>query len=188
MSDYDDYEEDGYDYGDGSERDEEDYPDEPDDDYEYAEENPIVDFAYRDIGSEGRIGAPVDEDLGLPMGTTIAGGGMVRRHEMMYMDPMVQFSMDVARILNTEQSLNFTDSDKSTIKRAIKKVPLVRYKNPMMFVLGYYIQLDMREDNRASAYLSAKLKRIPRITGNDDRISLFEVLKYARYWKLVLLK
>ena len=188
-----DEEYDEYGYGDGTdgERDD-DYGDDDygEDDYKYYEQPEIVDFAYRDIGSEGRIGGPIDEDLGLPMGTIIQGGNLGKFQQQFAMQnitPEENFAMSLQKILR-EEDLQFTDDEQRILKQTMKKLPFIRYKNPLTYVLGYYIQLEMSPNMKVSRYLTTKIKKVEQYVKNEDSITMFEVMKYARYWQMILLK
>jgi hypothetical protein len=183
MSDYDDY---GYGYGDDYDRDGDDYGygDDYDrdgddygygDDYDYYDEKQMT-FSYRDIGEEGRIGGIVDEDLDLPM-----GGHYGDLRFKINLDPKIVFINEVQRILRNEVHLNLSDEDQSIIKKSISKIPLIEYKNPLMYVLGYYFQMDISDKK----YTDKKIKKIQKEYTNQY-ITMFEILKYAKFWTYYL--
>lgn len=171
MSDdeYDENQE--YDYGE----------DEDDEESErYGREDNIVDFSFRQLEQvQAR-----DEDLDMPLGSTIDRGPLadiMRRHEIMNLDPETKFKLDVNDILNKEV-FYFSETDKSVIKRTISKVPFIKYKNPLLYILGYYIYSDNLKKIPAS-----KLRKINTYI-NDNSFSIAEVIKYARYWNLIIFR
>jgi hypothetical protein len=171
MSDdeYDENQE--YDYGEDVEDDEEMFA--------HREDN-IVDFSFRQLEQvQAR-----DEDLDMPLGTTVDKGALadiMRRHELMNLDPETKFKLDVQDILNKEV-FYFTETDKSVIKRTISQLPFIKYKNPLLYILGYYIYSDNLKK------LPASKKRKIDTYINDNSFSIAEVVKYARYWNLILLR
>lgn len=201
MSDYDEYDygdddREGDDYGDdygdyGDEGEGDDYGDDDfGDDYEYREEKEM-DFSYRDIGAEGRVGGPIDEDLDLHIGTVIQGGALGKFQQQFaqqHLSPYEFFAISVQKFLR-EENLNFSDNDKSIIKRTISKLPFIKYKNPTTFILGYYIQSDISLGAmKTNKYLGMKFKRMNDYIQTDPSITMFEIMKYARYWKMILLR
>jgi hypothetical protein len=181
-----------YDYGDDGGYDDE-YGDDGDeyeekeddygDDYEYKEDEQEFGFSYRDIGAEGRVGGVIDEDDDLPIGTMTDD---IRFR--VQLDPDVLFKLELRKILQNERNLFLSSNDKKKIKKSVSKIPMIQYKNPLTYVLGYYIFADMRDDNKINVSLKTKFKNLDTYIKANESITLFEIMKYARYWKLILSK
>jgi hypothetical protein len=166
-----DYEEDDYYYDDES--------------VDYEEKDDIVDYAaYRDIGEFGRLGGQVDEDLDMALGSAIDGAQ--QRYDLIIMPPEEKFKIEIVSLLKNEIELKLSEMDKKVIKTTIKKLPFIEYKNPLLYILGYYIYLDMRLDSSISNVLKNKFKIVQRYIQENPNITMFEIIKYARYWKFVL--
>lgn len=146
------------------------------------EKDNIVDFSYRDIGPESRIGGYVDDDIEQSLGTGAVQIDIQYRTDI---DPQEQFTMDVQRILREETHLRLQRDEQSIIKRAIRKIPFIKYKNPLMYVLGYYVSIELQS---GGSMLKKKLKLVEPYIRTHNEITMFEILKYARYWNLVLNK
>ena len=182
---YDDY---GYGYGDEEEKEFDGYGDEEEDaygeDYEFFDPDTAFTVSYRDIGEEGRIGgtqSEMQEYLGLAMGTEIAGGAMAKLQQQLNRqnrDPDMDFRINISmlvkeygRILNIEEDV--------IIAKNISKLHLIKYKSPVAYILGYVLSLTLG----ASKISSTTKRQIDSVLKEHPKITMFEVLKYARWWK-----
>lgn len=188
YGEYGDYGED--DYGDDGDYGDEygDYGDEYGDYGDgYEQKEQIVDFSYKQLE---QIGLPVDEDLDLPMGTQIMEKGYLRdihqKMEIIHMDPRDRFKIEIQKILKDEH-WDLDPDDKKIIKKTISKLTFIQFKNPLTYVLGYILNQilpkQVPENKILSAGLESTIKYIKKYTDEESSVSMFEVLKYARYWQ-----
>jgi hypothetical protein len=170
MSDYEDYG-DGDDFGYGDEN-ENKYDDEyENDDFGYGRDEEEFKGSYRDSERAGQV---FDENDALR--TSIDKGNLgnqQRRYEMMHMEPIQDFRNKVRQILIEEEELFLNRDDKETIKKGIDKLPFIKYKNPLTYVLGYYMQQETS---------NIRLNKIKKYTSENENITMSEIIKYSRYW------
>ena len=173
MSDYEE-EEYGYDeYGSGDEYEDGGYRD-------YEEQ--MAEFTFKDTA---RVGAGRKASICDNLTTVTEGkfGQQQRRYEMMYASSESRFITEFCRFLNSNPQLYFEDDEyRQMLESTIKKLPLIKYKNPKTYVLGYYLQIQMNPHIPSRA-----LDTVSNFVG-EDNVTMLEILKYARYWNLILLK
>lgn len=162
----DDEDEKEYDY-----RDDEDRGDYNEDLYERVEQQ-IAENVFRDFE---RIGHIIDENLEIPVGT-----------ETTKLDPDLKFKLDIRRILG-EVDLGFSEQDKSIIKKKIRELPFIQYKNAWLYVLGYYYYMEISKEQR-ELVLKNKIKRVEEYIKREGYFTIYEVVKYGRYWENILIK
>lgn len=167
------YGEDDYglnDYGAGE--DEEKYEDEYQEDYKQDEQQ-IATFGFKDLL---RIGAQDDEFLELPLGTDI---------EQIKIDPDLKFKLEVRNLLQTNK-FQFSERDKGTIKKAVKLLPFIQYKNAFLFIIGYFcfIKVLNEIDHRIR---NQQIDLLKRVVESEKNYAFPDVIRYARYWKYVLM-
>jgi hypothetical protein len=179
MSDYEDYGEEGY----GEDDYDREYSGEDEDEKGYREydDDNIVEFSFKDIGADARVGGPMDEDLDLPMGTQDVFDIRTKAK----IEPDVLFKLEVANILKRDD-LGLTADNKSTIKKNIKKMNMIKYKNPLTYVFGFYIATDMRSNNYIDNRMKEKIKYVKQNIQTEEDISMQNVIKYARWWRNIL--
>lgn len=152
-----------YDYGDDkSEREEE----EEEEEYNFEDEKNIVNFAFKDIGDQGRAGGVVDEDLDIRILETTYRKAL---------DPKTKFSLGVLDAIKNVGSLLMGKPELKQLKLMIHKdeVPLIAWKNPTAYVYGYYVHSILNDR-------SAIQMRLKTIQQHDTNINAFDVVKYAK--------
>jgi hypothetical protein len=188
---YDDEEDDRKRYGDDedergggeeNESDIEDYREERDEDEEFKTDG----FRQREQANR-----PEDEDLELQYRGVIEGGGdlakIQQRHDMMYQDPLDKFKLEVQSLLRTN-TFDYDEKDESIIKRTINKIPFIQYKNPVAYVNSYYLYPVLSDPSSIkSKDLKERLKELEKHTSKNSNTTMFEIIKYAYYWKDVLI-
>ena len=169
---YDDEQE--IDYG------EDDYGEE--EQYGFREEDELVDFSFRQMDQVHVY----DSELNLPIGSVIESGALanvMRCHELINMDPLTRFKVDVQSLLSRKDLL-FGTADESIIKKTIPKMTFIEYKNPILYILGYYVRSFLTKNTDITQLPNTIMKKIQEYT--DNRLSLAQVVKYARYWNILL--
>lgn len=145
--------------------------------YESEHDNITDTVGFKDLV---RVGGMHDEDLNAAFGTSTTGlTNKQQKVQLMLVSTEEQFNNDVLSIIK-DSSFNFTSSDMSTIKKNISKLPFLKYKNPYLYVLGYFIYLD----NMSARTFNSKIKAVDRII--KDKYTIPAILKYARYWKMII--
>ena len=78
----------------------------------------------------------------------------------------------------------FSDSQLSFLIEKINSIKNVRFKNPLGYVLGYYVN-DI--SNIGSKYINkTKFKKIKKIVkAESEVISLPDIIRYARMWSKI---
>ena len=135
-----------------------------------------------------QAGRPEDEDLDLQYRGVIEGGGdlarIQQRHDMMFQDPLEKFKLDVQSILQTN-IFQYDNRDKTIIKKRINNLPFIRYKNPDAYVYSYHLYSVLPPEK--SKDLKERLKQLEKRTSKNSNMTMFEIIKYAYYWKDVLI-
>jgi len=142
--------------------------------------------AYKDVfGDDARGGGMVERE-GLFMGTEIVGGGALRdiqQHiDRIGKDPREQFRIEVEQELSKYDELGL---DAFVLRKYIDNLFLIEYKNPNAYILGYYLSLYIPDSpekvlRRVKSTIEKELHTL--------RITMFEVLKYAVWWKKMLIQ
>ncbi len=171
MSDYDDHDNDSNASNEGYGSDE--YED-GGREYKFEEKDNIVnDVAFKDFDRVGGF-----EDQNMPFGTQapydVRGA--------MKVPPDVAFKIEVDSLLK-HNDLHLSASNKSDILKNIKNLHLIKYKNPSAYVYGYYVSMDM--SGVVSRVLASKLEHLRKKMTQNSELSMFEVIKYARWWKSI---
>lgn len=164
------YDDEGYDM-DGEEEEEQYIEGE----YEHAEYN-IAEFVYRD---RERMGDVEDEFFELPIGTDT---------DKVNLDPDIRFKLDVKRYIQEDKiTLELSERDIGTLKLVSNKLPFIQYKNPLLFMLGYYF-LHRIYSEQNNSLKKKRLELIQQYIDREKYFTLFEVIKYSNYWRRILIK
>ena len=80
---------------------------------------------------------------------------------------------------NSNKCAFFTNKDSEEILSYIPSIENIKYKNPLGFVLGYYVL------NERQKILKNRLKNLKSLCSDED-ITPEDVIRYARYWQNLL--
>ncbi len=174
--DYKDDYDDGYDYDD-------DQRDDQRDDYgnyggfRDAHNDGEIVGSYRDIERMG----PLSERHSIcnTMSTDIEGkyGKDITKFKLMHMSDIDRFTINFCHFIKSRgEELNLSNQDKDIIESEIYRLPMIRYKNPVTFILGYYVRLRFNPIDKST------MKVISPYIDPQRNITLQEIVKYARYW------
>lgn len=141
--------------------------------YEQEEKDNIAEFgAYRDLGPEGRLGGAYDEDLNLHI--PLDKEGNVDRTRI---DDRTKFALDLLDVLKeyNETFLHLGGQQIKFLKQEVDSLHFIRLKNALPYVLGYFIFFHN--------FSKSKIRVISSLIKEDKNLTMFEILKYARYWQ-----
>ncbi len=156
-------EEDGWDYKD---EEEEEVP--AFDDFPFVSQEYDIQGVYRDLERAGMV---QDEDLEIPIGEDVK------------MDPDLKFKLDIQSILE-ENALGLSKADMSNIKKVVKHLPFIQYKNALLLVLGYYFFMNI--SGRSEDRKERELRIVDEYIRKERSFTRFEIIRYARYWQMQL--
>ena len=190
MSDYDDYDEEGYDYGgyDDEGEGEYDYGDEGDadfkqgedypEDYQFYEDEDRVVAGYRLLEQTGIGQESYQQESGL--GTAIDTGrlGNIQQYRAKIQAGETEvFTGEVERILRTAlPNVRLTPQNKMELFTQVRQMKQLRYRNPATVLLGYIHHLNVIPVEVLQGYL----KRL------SKGVTFDRVIAYERYWSNVL--
>jgi hypothetical protein len=162
--DDDNYGDEGYDYGDDEEENEQF-------EYDFEEEKQqYINFNYNDIGAEGRAGGVMDENLNIQI---------LQTNYRKKLEPTEKFSLELLDLINTMKTkLKLSEADINTLKLNVAILPLIRWKSPLYYIVGYSIANDVPNPTN----LSSKIKKI------QPNIDVFTAIKYGKLWNQLLNK
>lgn len=106
-------------------------------------------------------------------------------------DPEDRFKVDMRQYMNNlfddsnkirvefrEQNISLdghyfpTDEDKVVLVQSLKKISFLKFKNPLLYVLGY---IQAKQD-----------KPLSKLWFQEENISPINIYMYARYWRFIL--
>lgn len=131
----------------------------------------IADFVFKDLL---RLGAQ-DDDF-IPLGADL---------EQVGLDPDLKFKLEVRELLQKD-IFSFSEKDKSMIKKGVRFLPFIQYKNSFLYVIGYYcyrkvlLEQDKTFQIRNIEYIQTLLK-------NEKIYTYIDTIRYARYWQYILM-
>ena len=182
MSDDEEYEF----YGDDSDGEEKSFSEGEE---KYDDDDGDDDQVFKSDGFRQReqAGRPDDDDLELQYRGVIEGGGNLaqiqQRHDMLYQDPLDKFKLEVQSILRSN-IFEYDNADQGIIKKTINKLPFIQYKNPTAYVYSYHLYPALPPEK--SKGLKERLKQLEKHTAKNSNMTMFEIIKYAYYWRDVL--
>ncbi len=123
---------------------------------------------FRDIGFEGRY-VGWDPDLQINI--------VDIEHPERY-DAKTVFSLQLVSLLRTwKEVLQFGPMEEKQIKVGVHELPMLRFKDPLAFILGYYLFLHKLH--------KPQINVVQHIL-DGEHLSLFECIKYCRYWRTTM--
>lgn len=152
---------------------ENDYGDFQSDEYkvdEFVEQQNIADFVFKDLL---RVG--IQDDDFIPVGYDI---------DRIQLDPDLRFRIDVKQYLQSG-ILPLSESHKESIKRAVNILPYIQYKNPFLYVIGYYFFINVLSEQN-NEMRNDNIEYIKKIVYDEKIYTYADVVKYARFWQYVL--
>ena len=134
-----------------------------DDDYDYNDEIGVVDYKHRDqIGStrsdEGEIGAYSNNN-------TLQ---FLLSNEEKFMKKLKE------DLFSLSQNIILEKNDINTIERIMKLDPLIRFKNPLAFGLGYIVIRDDKDINKN--FVEELYNQC-----SGKKITKSDIIRYARF-------
>lgn len=139
-----------------------DYPEEED---IYVQQEYDIQAVYRDIERAGMI---QDEDLEIPIGEDVK------------MDPDLKFKLDLQTLLE-ENKLGLSKADISNIKKIVKHLPFIQYKNALLLVLGYYFFMYI--SGKSEEQKEKEFKLMDEYIRSETFFTRYEIIRYGRYWQ-----
>lgn len=124
-----------------------------------------IQTVYRDIERAGMV---QDEELEIPIGDDVK------------MDPDLKFKLELQSILN-ENRLGLNKGDISNIKKIVKHLPFIQYKNPLLLVLGYYFFMYI--SGKPEEHKKKELRVIDDYVKMERLFTRIEIIRYGRYWQ-----
>jgi hypothetical protein len=159
-----------------------------DDDYGYGGEEKDYDYddGFRDMQEPEVIGSYMDiERVGAARIDSICNnltseieGKDNRRFNMMHGSDKDKFIYEFCRFLSDNSNVFDFDDDRKQVEFMIQHIPMIKYKNPITYILGCYLYFS---DNDKDAYTLIRPFLEP-----SKNITIYEVIKYNNFIDRVL--
>lgn len=187
--DYNDYEDNEYDYDD--EEREFDYGDEEEDNGYGIDYEEFKETQFRTGFGEAMQRATGFESVrgGVEFTTLIGGGGRTdfakKQALFQSLDTTYLFNQELKRILDDE-IVSLSSAEQHTLIDSVPYLLQLPTKNPLSYVLGYYLYINLSSLTEIRKDEKKYLKTVSQRVSKSTKTSLIQVFRYARFWAHIL--
>lgn len=150
------------------------------DEFEFKEEDDDFVFGYQQLEQIGGMRESVEDEI---LRTNVEGMNV-----FIQLDPDQKFRQELNILLMQDEFKKLlAGMDTSMLKKQISNICLIKYKSPLLYILGFYLYRDVViEDGKIQrkSSLEKKLKNIGKLM---KQYSKQDVLRYAQMWNNIFL-
>jgi len=142
-------------------------------DYEDKDDDFVAEFAARERVGSGRP-TFIDVNIDIQKGRK---GRMSLKNEL---SPDQLFLFDLQKnYYKYNEDIPIGSDDIDLIKMIVLRIEYIEYKNPLAFLLGYYI-LEKGKKRDTDPIIEKNLERVGRFLKNIEGIEIEDVIRYSR--------
>lgn len=142
-------------------------------DYEDKDDDFVAEFAARERVGSGRP-TFIDVNIDIQKGRK---GRMSLKNEL---SPDQLFLFDLQKnYYKYNEDIPIGSDDIDLIKMIVLRIEYIEYKNPLAFLLGYYI-LEKEKKRDTDPIIEKNLERVGRFLKNIEGIEIEDVIRYSR--------
>lgn len=146
---------------------------EDDFDYEDKDDDFVAEFAARERVGSGRP-TFIDINIDIQKGRK---GRMSLKNELSA-DQLFLFDLQ-KNYYKYQEDIPIGTDDIESIKTIVLRIPHIEFKNPIAFLLGYYI-LEKGKNKDTDPIIEKNIERVVRFLKNIEGIEIEDVVRYAR--------